>query len=106
MQRSDASRIGAHRAQLRGPSRSDLVHWHETDMPTALRDVRSQEQSGKHLLTASSSQFDPPPKSSGNRKTVVNVIDLLQCWCSRSRADILSSSTGGSFIDGGLISWL
>jgi len=28
-------------------------------MPTALRDVRSQEQSGKHLLTVSSSQFDP-----------------------------------------------
>ena len=38
---------------------SGLVHWHETDMPTALRDVRSQEQSGKHLLTVSSSQFDP-----------------------------------------------
>ena len=37
--------------------------WHETDMPTALRDVRSQEQSGKHLLTVSSSQFDPYRKS-------------------------------------------
>jgi len=37
------------------------LSWHETDMPTALRDVRSQEeeQSGKHLLTVSSSQFDP-----------------------------------------------
>src|SRR5450755_3143715 len=35
------------------------LFWHETDMPTALRDVRSQEQSGKHLLTVSSSQFDP-----------------------------------------------
>ena len=33
--------------------------WHETDMPTALRDVRSQEQSGKHVLPLSSSQFDP-----------------------------------------------
>jgi hypothetical protein len=38
---------------------SGFVQWHETDMPTALRDVRSQEQSGKHLLTVSSSQFDP-----------------------------------------------
>ena len=27
--------------------------WHETDMPTALRDVRSQEQSGKQLLAVS-----------------------------------------------------
>ena len=26
---------------------SGLVLWHEMDMPTALRDVRSQEQSGK-----------------------------------------------------------
>src|SRR5258708_16716067 len=35
------------------------VHtWHETDMPTALRDVRSQGQSGKHLLALSFSGFD------------------------------------------------
>src|SRR5712691_8601082 len=32
---------------------------HETDMPTALREVRSQGQSGKHMLGLSSSQFDP-----------------------------------------------
>jgi hypothetical protein len=31
--------------------------WHETDMPTALRDVRSQEQSGKYLLGAGISPF-------------------------------------------------
>ena len=31
--------------------------WHETDMPTALRDVRSQEQSGKYLLGAGISRF-------------------------------------------------
>jgi hypothetical protein len=37
--------------------------WHETDMPTALRDVRSQGQSGKHLLTVSSSQFGPSRNS-------------------------------------------
>jgi hypothetical protein len=29
------------------------------DMPTALRDVRSQGQSGKHLLALSFSGFDP-----------------------------------------------
>src|SRR6266403_351391 len=32
--------------------------WHETDMRTALRDVRSQGQSGKHLLALSFSGFD------------------------------------------------
>ncbi len=31
---------------------------HEPDMPTALRDVRSQGQSGKHLLVLSFSGFD------------------------------------------------
>jgi hypothetical protein len=34
------------------------VHGHETDMPTALRDVRSQGQSGKHLLSSGFSGFD------------------------------------------------
>ena len=42
---------------------SGLVPWHETDMPTALRDVRSQGQSGKHLLALSFSGLDPKPKS-------------------------------------------
>ena len=37
----------------------DFRSWHETDMPTALRDVRSQGQSGKHLLALSFSGFDP-----------------------------------------------
>jgi hypothetical protein len=32
---------------------------HETDMPTALRNVRSQGQSGKHMLAGSFSGFDP-----------------------------------------------
>jgi hypothetical protein len=32
---------------------------HETDMPTALRNVRSQGQSGKHMLALSFSGFDP-----------------------------------------------
>jgi hypothetical protein len=33
--------------------------WHETDMPTTLRDVRFQGQSGKHMLALSFSGFDP-----------------------------------------------
>ena len=33
--------------------------WHETDMPTALRDVRSRGQSGKHILAVSFSVFGP-----------------------------------------------
>jgi hypothetical protein len=37
----------------------DVAWWHETDMPTALRDVRSQGQSGKHMLALSFSAFDP-----------------------------------------------
>jgi hypothetical protein len=42
---------------------SGLVPWPETDMPTALRDVRSQGQSGKHSLALSFSGFDPLQKS-------------------------------------------
>jgi hypothetical protein len=38
---------------------SGLVLWHETDMPTAMRDVRSRGQSGKHILAVSFSEFDP-----------------------------------------------
>jgi hypothetical protein len=37
----------------------ESAHVHETDMPTALRDVRSQGQSGKHLLALSFSGLDP-----------------------------------------------
>ena len=37
----------------------DVGSWHETDMPTALRNVRSQGQSGKHVLVVSFSGFDP-----------------------------------------------
>jgi hypothetical protein len=39
----------------------DVCSWHETDMPNALRNVRSQGQSGKHLLALSFSGFDPTP---------------------------------------------
>ena len=42
-----------------GLSRSDFVPWHETDMPTAMRDVRSRGQSGKHILAVSLSESDP-----------------------------------------------
>ena len=38
---------------------SGLVLWHQTDMPTAMRDVRSRGQSGKHILAVSLSGFGP-----------------------------------------------
>jgi len=38
---------------------SPIVRWHETDMATAFRNVRSQGQSGKHLLALSFSDCDP-----------------------------------------------
>jgi len=41
------------------PEANFFGFWHETDMPTALRDVRSQEKSGKHMLALSFSGFDP-----------------------------------------------
>jgi len=37
----------------------DVACWHETDMPTYLRDVRCWVNSGKHLLSLSFSAFDP-----------------------------------------------
>src|ERR1700692_4673493 len=42
-----------------GLSRSDLVQWHETDMPPWSRLVRYRRQSGKHQLPASISPFVP-----------------------------------------------
>jgi hypothetical protein len=42
----------------------DVRCWHETDMPTAMRDVRSRGQSGKHILAVSFSGFDPTETSS------------------------------------------
>jgi hypothetical protein len=38
---------------------SDVRCWHVSDMPTALSDVRFRVESGKHLLAASISPFDP-----------------------------------------------
>jgi hypothetical protein len=38
---------------------SGLVQWHETDMPTAMRDVRSRGQSAKHIHAVSFSGLDP-----------------------------------------------
>jgi hypothetical protein len=43
---------------LDGLPADNVACWHETDMPTALRNVRSQGQSGKHMLALSFSAFD------------------------------------------------
>src|SRR5258705_7839278 len=42
-----------------GNSIDDVGLWHETDMSSLLRNVRSQGQSGKHVLALSFSGFDP-----------------------------------------------
>jgi hypothetical protein len=42
---------------------ANVACWHETDMPSALRNVRSQGQSGKHMLAWSFSGFDPSETS-------------------------------------------
>jgi hypothetical protein len=64
--------------------------WHETEMPTALRDVRSQEQSGKHLLTVSSSQFDPM-RTSAARTAEQNGLENFRGDSGRSLLEILDS---------------
>jgi hypothetical protein len=47
----------------RDRAKTNVSCWHETDMPTLLRNVRSQGQSGKHLLTLRFSGFDPQQTS-------------------------------------------
>jgi hypothetical protein len=42
----------------------DVCSWHVSDMPTLFRNVRSQGQSGKHVLALSFSGFDPNATSS------------------------------------------
>jgi hypothetical protein len=39
--------------------RANGRNWHVSDMPTLLSDVRCWVNSGKHLLAASISPFDP-----------------------------------------------
>ncbi len=40
------------------PMHDGVCSWHETDMRTLLRNVRSKEQSGKHMLPSGFSGFD------------------------------------------------
>jgi hypothetical protein len=76
----------------------ESVLGNETDMPTALRDVRSQGQSGKHLLTLSFSGFDParvetffvPQKlhatgRDGPRRDRLSVFLLYRVWSQSGR---------------------
>jgi hypothetical protein len=51
-------------------------NWHETDMPTTLRDVRFQGQSGKHVLVRRFSAFDPMYGPDDN--LLVALIDLVE----------------------------
>src|SRR3979411_2580982 len=56
----------------------DFRSWHRTDMPTALRDVRFQGQSGKHMLTLSFSGFDPKATSAAPSDNDYPVASLQQ----------------------------
>src|SRR5258706_14103947 len=69
--------------------------WHETVMPTALRDVRSQGHSGKHMLAWSFSGFYPTRTSRGWLASLEircpRSFRVLICPCVR-----LSQRLGGS----------
>jgi hypothetical protein len=47
---------------------------HETDMPTAMRDVRSRGQSGKHLLAARISPLDPRLRENVRARKVRRIV--------------------------------
>jgi hypothetical protein len=53
---------------------SGFVHWHETDMPTAMRDVRSRGQSRKHILAVSLSGFDPTRTSASLPEVLLSIL--------------------------------
>jgi hypothetical protein len=59
-------------SKLCEPMAVDVSSWHETDMLTAVRDVRSQGQSGKHILAVSFSGFDPEQKSATSKVSSVD----------------------------------
>ena len=54
-----------------------LRFWDETDMPKYLGDVRSQGQSGKHLLGLSFSGFDPTETLAVHCATVLKPVSAL-----------------------------
>ena len=64
---------------------------HEPDMPTALRDVRSRGQSGKHLLVLSFSGFDPKETFRWRRNSRLRAI----LGCLRAFHSLVESATIG-----------
>jgi hypothetical protein len=62
--RDPLNRRGSRRpnSQRREPASSIDADWHLADMTTTLHKVRYQGQSGKHVLAASFSGFDPEAK--------------------------------------------
>jgi hypothetical protein len=53
---------------------------HRTDMPTLLSDVRCWVNSGKHLLAASISEFDPSATSAPKFAVVHNAASPRRVW--------------------------
>ena len=52
-------------------------HWHETDMPKYLGDVRCWVNSGKHLLSLSFSVFDPGCVKTPSSNSRVEILSRL-----------------------------
>jgi hypothetical protein len=57
----------------------DFRSWHETDTPSALRNVRYQGQSGKHMLSGSFSVFDPDVWSGRALQEVSSTWQMRSC---------------------------
>jgi hypothetical protein len=62
----------------------DFRCWHETDVPTALRDVGSQGQSGKHILPLSFSVCDPERALAAQTTFAANCrTHRISCLCGK-----------------------
>jgi hypothetical protein len=59
--------------------RDDFRYWPKCEVPTVLGNVRFQGQSRRHVLTLSSSDFDPSETSLG----AVAELDLPPCSIAR-----------------------
>jgi hypothetical protein len=95
------------------PAQADVSYWHETDMPAAVRDVRSQGQSGKHILAVSFSGFDLEQKS---EIKIVRIADTCTSLESGVRSSILfglattpfkplGGVTSVNWVDTAYVSW-
>jgi hypothetical protein len=74
-------------------------------MPTALRDVRSQGQSGKHLLALSFSAFDPNADIWPKPPMSVNGLTVIAAFGIRPRDDAYTPAPGLGSLSWGRQKW-